>query len=286
MSQITDRLKAQFERESLRWILEVAADRIARWRGKGVSGIRYEDGLWIHHTATGYFAYHQPFLRLDMAAFDAAARNNFFWGYQPKPGDVILDVGAGVGEETLTFSRAVGETGRVFCVEAHPRTYACLQKLIECNRLQNVTAIHAAVTESNVGTAKIEDSRDYLGNRLSTNAGIQVPGTTLDHLCDNFQLEQIQFLKMNIEGAERFAIRGMSQTLARTEVACICCHDFLADASRDAKLRTRQVVQDYLSRQGLRVEVREGLQQPYLRDQVWGYNDALLQSSAGRMAAS
>ena len=52
-----------------------------------------------------------------------------------------MDVGAGVGEETLTFSRAVGARGEVICIEAHPRTHQCLEMLIRYNRLENVTAL-------------------------------------------------------------------------------------------------------------------------------------------------
>jgi FkbM family methyltransferase len=89
-------------------------------------------------------------------------------------------VGAGVGEEALTFSRAVGERGKVICIEAHPRTYRCLEKLAHYNRLENVIPIHQAVTETSCGTAMIEDSDAYLRNRLNPAKGIPVPAATID----------------------------------------------------------------------------------------------------------
>src|SRR4030095_12023579 len=89
----------------------------------------------------GYFPYRQPYVRLSMARYEAFTRLAFFWGFQPTRGDVIVDVGAGVGEETLPFSRAVGDEGTVFCIEAHPRTFRCLQKLIHYNRLHNVIPV-------------------------------------------------------------------------------------------------------------------------------------------------
>ena len=51
-----------------------------------------------------------------------AADTNDYWlqHYRPQEGDVIVDVGAGRGEDTVTFSRAVGQTGRVIAIEAHP----------------------------------------------------------------------------------------------------------------------------------------------------------------------
>ena len=97
---------------------------------KDIKKIFYDHGDWIHETSHGYFAYHTPYIRLNMLQLDELARLHFLWGYQPRKGDVIMDVGAGVGEEALMFSREVGEHGRVICVEAHPRTYRCLEKLV------------------------------------------------------------------------------------------------------------------------------------------------------------
>jgi hypothetical protein len=65
--------------------------RLARSRHKGVNKIFYDSGVWIHDTGRGYLAYHQPFVRLDMAEMDKLARAHFLWGYRPRPGDVIID---------------------------------------------------------------------------------------------------------------------------------------------------------------------------------------------------
>ena len=80
---------------------------LARLQRHGVQKIFVEDGIWMHQTSRGYFAYHQPYVRLDLSHLDQVARRHFLWGYAPNAGNVILDLGAGVGEETLTFSRAV-----------------------------------------------------------------------------------------------------------------------------------------------------------------------------------
>jgi FkbM family methyltransferase len=140
----------------------------------------------------------------------------FFRHYRPVAGDVILDVGAGVGEETLAFSRAVGPSGRVISVEAHPRTFRCLEKLVQYNCLRNVTPIHSTITEPACRLTNIEDSRHYLKNRSDRGVGVPVPATTLDKLIQKLGLSRIHFLKMNIEGAERLAIHGVTKTLRQT----------------------------------------------------------------------
>jgi FkbM family methyltransferase len=269
-----DHIKKQLDRESLRFALVPLLSQLARRRGKGVKRIFYQGGVWIHETDEGYLAYHQPFVRLNMLKFENLAAANFFWGYRPKPGDVIIDVGAGVGEEAITFSKAIGETGKLVCVEAHPRTYHCLEKLVEYNRLANVTAIHAAITEPARRLVTIEDSSDYLRNRLDTMAGIPVPTTTVDGIHQQLGLGRVQFLKMNIEGAEALAIRGMLETLKQTEVLCISCHDFLAERGGGQHLRTKAPVRQFLQENGLRVVERlQAELPPYLTDQLWAYND-------------
>lgn len=86
---------------------------------------------------------------------------------------------------------------------------------------------------------------------------------------------------MNIEGAERFAIRGMAATLKQTEVLCVSCHDFLARTVEDDGLRTKNTVRDFLQQSGLNVAERSepGLP-PYVRNQVWAYNEELMQKAA------
>jgi FkbM family methyltransferase len=268
-----DRMKSLLDRRGFRFVLSPLASHLARSRGKGVNRIFHDSGVWIHDTSAGYFAYHQPYVRLDMARMGKVAQANFLWGYRPQPGDVIFDVGAGVGEETLTFSRAVGERGRVICIEAHPRTYRCLEILVQYNELKNVIPFHVAVTDKAAGTAIIEDSHAYLSNRLGPTKGIPVPATTVDAIHRRLGLGRVQFLKMNIEGAERLAIRGMSETLEQTEVMCISCHDFLANEAGDEALRTKTTVKQFFQDNGF--DIRERLDPslpPYVRDQVWGYN--------------
>lgn len=278
---LADSIKALLNRSGLQSISLPIINGLARLHG--LERIFLDDGIWIHQTACGYFAYHQPYLRLDLARVNELARQHFLWGYQPKPGDVIMDVGAGVGEETLTFSRAVGEQGKVICIEAHPRTCRCLEKLIQYNHLTNVIPIHVAVTQPGCSLVTIQNTNEYLANRLGPRAGASVPATTLDAIHQKLNLGRINFLKMNIEGSERLAIRGMAATLQQTEILCVSCHDFLAQSAKDDGLRTKSLVRNFLRQEGLDVRERgePGLP-PFVRDQLWAYNQRLLQKAASR----
>lgn len=271
-----DDVKALLGHRVFRFALVPVVTQLARARRKGVNDVFYDSGVWMHRTSEGYFAYHQPYVRLDMAYMDRVARSNFFWGYRPRTGDVIIDVGAGVGEEALTFSRAVGERGKVICIEAHPRTYRCLEKLVQYNRLKNVVPVHKAVSNTPSGTSMMEDSDAYLRNRSNAGKGIPVPAATLDTIHQTLRLGRVQFLKMNIEGAESLAIQGMAETLKHVEVLCISCHDFLAEATGDDGLRTKNTVMQFFQEKRFDIIERSypGLP-PYICDQVWAYNNRL-----------
>ena len=254
---------------------------IARLQSRGIREIFRDGDIWIHETDCGYFAYPQPYLRLDLRLLDQTAKRNFFWGYTPQPGDVIVDIGAGVGEEVLTFAKAVGPSGKVICVEAHPRTFQCLEALIRYNRLSNVIALQRAVTQPQRAIETIDDSPDYLLNRVGRSHGLSICATTVDGICNNLGISHINFLKMNIEGAERLALRGMASTVTQPDILCICCHDFLADKWGDQSYRTKRAVSDLLHQYGLQVTTRsEDVAPDFINHQIWAYSSQFRDNAA------
>jgi len=147
-----------------------------------------------------------------------------------------------------------------------------------------VICVHRAIADITDVTAMIVDSRTYVGNRLSTVKGKPVQATTVDALHRELRLGRVHFLKMNIEGAERLAIRGMSEILKQTEVVCISCHDFLAERSGDDSLRTKEEIRRFLEKGGIEIFERD-VGTPCLRDQVWGVNPQLLRDFGPRHEA-
>jgi hypothetical protein len=77
---------------------------------------------------------------------------------------------------------------------------------------------------------------------------------------------------MNIEGAERLAIRGVGALLANTRHVCISCHDFLADDGGSEKLRTKAFVHEFLVEHGFEVSTRDDAPDPWTRDYLYGVN--------------
>jgi FkbM family methyltransferase len=110
--------------------------------------------------------------------------DNWLYDYRIKQGDTVVDIGAGIGDDAVFFSRLVGLTGRVVAVEANPRTFRCLEKTVKANGLSNVTAVHVALSDS-VGDIFIDDSSQHAHNRIRAEGlegSVKVKATTLDNL--------------------------------------------------------------------------------------------------------
>jgi FkbM family methyltransferase len=264
------------DRPGGRAILGRAVTQLAR---KSVPDIRvyFSNGMWMHESRAAIFVdsrtleYHPPTFRTwinECERCRADARDHWFHAYTPHDGDLIVDVGAGKGEDVIAFSEAAGR-GRVIAIEAHPATYRCLQLFCALNHLRNVTTLHYAVSDR-PGAVAIGSAEGWQANSLGTGGSgpFTVPGTTLDEIVETERIERIDFLKMNIEGAERSALEGMSKTLGITRALCIACHDFRADGGDGEYFRTRTFVESGLTAAGFRLVSREGDPRPYIRDQV------------------
>ena len=101
-------------------------------------------------------------------------------------------------------------------------------------------------------------------------------GTTLDYIFRSLGLSRVDFLKMNIEGAERLALSGMGEMAQKTKNVCISCHDFLANEGGPNELRTKADVIPFLKQNGFAVLLRESDGRCNVRDYVYGLNEKLL----------
>jgi FkbM family methyltransferase len=267
-------------RTGLRPGLAALSTVIATIRAGKVCKVSYFDEGWVQRFPSRTLV--EPRLSLwTPAEIERWTWDLWMYQYHPNEGDTIVDVGAGTGWETLLFSKSVGKSGRVISIEAHPRTFRCLSKMCELNQLENVTVIQAAIVDQE---REIEFSDgEHEGNSIiGADSGIRVAGTTLDSTFRSLGLSQVDFLKMNIEGAERLALSGMKEMVEKTKMVCISCHDFLADAGQGSNdLRTKADVIHFLKQSGFAVSFRESDARCTVRDFVYGLNERFLGNTTG-----
>jgi len=207
---------------------------------------------------------------------EAETLDYFCWDYQPGRGDTVIDVGAGVGTEVVTFSRQVGPSGKVYALEAHPDEFRRLQRVIAANQLSNVVPLQLALSD-HVGTVSISTVAENIDSHSIVNATTfraqdhVVPATTLDELVTDEGIARIDLLKMNIEGAELLVIRAADKAMDITDHVSISCHDFVADDGRGGdEMRTRADVLAYLERHGFDIRSRDGDSRRFVRDYLYG----------------
>lgn len=134
-------------------------------------------------------------------------------------GDIVLDCGANVG---VYAREALAEGAKlVIAIEPAPENLECLRR----NLATEVAAGRVIIYEKGVW-----DKDDFLTIRVSpdnpaadsfvitqkgSHEGVRLPLTTIDKLVEELKLERVDYIKMDIEGAEQRALTGAAQTLRR-----------------------------------------------------------------------
>jgi len=137
-----------------------------------------------------------------------------------KMGNVVLDIGAHIGYYTLMFAKQVGPLGNVFAFEPEPDNFAILEKNVRVNGYQNVTVIQKAVSDRRDRTGLYLDDLGSGDNRIYDShdgrRSLEVETIRLD---DYFAGDRgnIDFIKMDIQGAEYAALCGMANLLKRNK---------------------------------------------------------------------
>jgi FkbM family methyltransferase len=177
--------------------------------------------------ADGHLLYVEPHDR----AVGARLRRRGVWAtgetavcqQELRPGMQVVDVGANIGYFTLLFARLVGPTGHVYAFEPEPRNFDLLQRNIARNGYGNITAVPKAVSRA-AGTQRLYKNPDNLGDhRLAFAAAgrdwVDVPVITLDDFFPS--AARVDYIKMDIQGAEYGALDGARGLIARSGSLCL-----------------------------------------------------------------
>jgi FkbM family methyltransferase len=135
------------------------------------------------------------------------------------PGDLVIDGGAHIGFFTLLASSRVGPTGRVMAFEPSGATAATLRRNVALNGCGNVTIVQAALGDTS-GTAVLAQAATAETGQATLRPIDQVASRTAitvaaldDVLIDEAQ--RVALIKLDLEGAELRALRGMARVLER-----------------------------------------------------------------------
>ena len=154
-----------------------------------------------------------------------------------KPGDVCIDGGANQGVYTLAFLARVGSGGAVVAIE--PMDY-CINMITESAKLngfESPITVHAALSNQR-GTAVLDFSGGVGFGSIVRDFGntdtLEVNTTTIDAVVDSANLKKVDFIKLDIEGAELLALEGATKTLGnlRPTICLECENDRVLQVSK------------------------------------------------------
>ncbi len=126
-----------------------------------------------------------------------------------KPNMRVVDVGANIGYYLLLLEHLIGKNGHAICIEPNPVNLPELQKNIEINQFNNVI-LHEVALGATTGEAF---SRTGINGGI-TNDAEQGERVTIEPL-DKLVQEQIDFIKIDVDGYEAKVLEGCEKTLHR-----------------------------------------------------------------------
>jgi FkbM family methyltransferase len=160
---------------------------------------------------------------------DYEKENFTFLAQQCKPGSTVLDIGAHIGLFSIIASQLAGDTGKIFAFEPSPTTIKFLEKTIRINNKEKIIAPVQQAMSAQPGKLTFFVSEDKIDNSNSLVSykddrklnGIEVDVNTIDNFAAANQLGKVDFIKIDVEGAEYDTLQGGENIFISKRPACI-----------------------------------------------------------------
>ena len=142
-----------------------------------------------------------------------------------------------MGRYTITSSKSVGTSGKVIAVEAHPYNFRILQHNLRLNKLTNVSPLNWAVyskkerlklylPDEDLGyTMHHSLMTNYLSTKYSKEIErryLEVEADTLDNLLKSRGINRVDWIKIDVEGAEYEVLKGAKRYCLQTTYLDSC----------------------------------------------------------------
>ncbi len=182
--------------------------------------LKEESGLELWNTPKGQFwipkgnRYVLPFNLAEMEQHIYGAGEHFIHS-----GDIVLDCGASDGDFTRQALEAGAQT--VVAIEISPSSAECIRRNLASETAAGRVIVYPKGVWNKDDTLTLNvDDTNFAANSVvmhsdSSHPSVMVPLTTIDKLVAELRLPRVDFIKMDIEGAEVPALAGGHETIAR-----------------------------------------------------------------------
>lgn len=135
-------------------------------------------------------------------------------------GDRVADVGAFIGTHSRAFSEAVGVEGLIYAFEPRKEIAEFLLENVELSPIKNIKVFQCGLGDEHgefeIAEEPINSNNNFGGFSLNTLHKLTEDGTGI-HLCslDEFNIERLDFIKIDVEGMEIDVLLGGNTTISR-----------------------------------------------------------------------
>ena len=161
---------------------------------------------------------------------------------------LIIDLGANIGLSAIYFT-AIFPEARIICVEPGEDNYRMLVKNLDIQiKTQQIETVKAAVSLTN-GRVSFEDGKMHYNGKVIDGILNNTDAISLPTLLDNYKIDKVGLMKIDIEGSEKEILSGHLHWLKAVESIVIEMHsDLITDSCLAAlnqnNFRTSQITND------------------------------------------
>ncbi len=141
----------------------------------------------------------------------------------------MFDLGANIGGLSIRFAKKCGPEGMVVCYEPNPASFAQLKEHFELNSLDNGQLLQRGAYKENSKLTLFIPAHDNAGTASlfdkESNAGgeeIEVDLEPVDSRWIELGRPKVSLVKLDIQGAEKYAFEGMQELLGTHKPIIIC----------------------------------------------------------------
>lgn len=142
-----------------------------------------------------------------------------------KKGDVILDIGANVGVYSIWFDKCINGEGKIFAFEPDLNNFQKIQYNLKLNNNPpSIKLYDSAVSNSNGYIEFFSGLDEQSSISFATDQNLQsikVKTVTLDDFCEQNSISEINYLKIDVEGAEYLVLEGANAMLSSQSIRII-----------------------------------------------------------------
>jgi FkbM family methyltransferase len=146
----------------------------------------------------------------------------YLWGHVPKEGEIVVDGGAFEGEFSFIASMLVGKKGKVIAFEPDRVNFRRLKEEIRRHNAGNVIALNKGLWSKNTTLkfhrAGCSSSLFFDEKNIPPESIKEVPVVRLDDELKKIGVAKVNFVKLDVEGAEVEVIKGAKEILEINDV--------------------------------------------------------------------